>query len=55
MFRELVKAWNKGEVGNLEENINQIQKEIGMVQGLLMAYRYNVHLQKKGILIYLKG
>ena len=49
-----MKTWNKREIGNLEENIKQMGKEIDMVQGVLMAETHNVFLQEK-MFIYLKN
>ena len=47
VFSQKVKAWNKYEVKNLEANIKQIQKEINVVQGILMTDPYNVVIQEK--------
>ena len=48
-FRQIVKAWNKQVVGNLETNIEQVEKEIEFVQGTLMVDPHNVTLQKKNL------
>ena len=42
-----MKAWNKREVGNLEENVKHVEKEIDMVQGIFMTDPHNVFLQTK--------
>ena len=49
VFSQKVKAWNKYEVKNLEANIKQIQKEINVVQGILMTYPHNVFLQERNV------
>ena len=42
-----MKDWNKREVGDLEENIKQVEKEIDIAQGVLMTDPHNASLQKK--------
>ena len=44
-----MRDWNRRDVGNLEENIKQLEKEIDMVQGLLMTDPHNVSLHKKNV------
>ena len=44
VFRHKVKTWIKREVGKLEGNLNQIEKEIDMVQSILMSDPHNVFL-----------
>ena len=44
-----MKDWNKLEVGNLEENIKQLEIEIDIAQGILMANPHNAYLQKKNV------
>ena len=40
---------NKCEIRNLEENIKRIEKEIDVVQGILMIDPHNVVLQKNNV------
>ena len=49
VLRQKVRDWNRQDVGNLEENIKQLEKEIDMVQGLLMTDPHNVSLHKKNV------
>ena len=49
VFRQKVKTQNKCKVGNLEENIKQIEKKIDVVKGNLMADPRNVILQRNNV------
>ena len=53
VFRQKVKTWNKREVGKLEENLKQIEKEIDMVQGILMSNQHNVFLQENNVTMFI--
>ena len=44
VFRQKVKTWNKCEVGNLEESIKQIEKEIDFVQCVLTNNPHDISL-----------
>ena len=48
-FRQIVKAWNKQAIGNLETNIEQVEKEIELVQGSVLVDPHNVTLQNKNL------
>ena len=44
-----MRDYNKQDVGNLEEIIMQLEKEIDMVHGVLMTDPHNISLQKKNV------
>ena len=49
VFKHKVRDWIRRDVGNLEENIKQLERDIDIVQGVLMTDPHNISLQKKNV------